>query len=167
MKNHTWRTVGNIILFGLAFLALTRLISEISSLLAQPIYQSLQFLDPDGSFLYVSIHHIWQGLFALLIILLFSQMVRIPFTEFGFNLNNWRYAVRLVLQFCLFWFFVQGVMGLLMVSSGGQSAFQAFFHFPLTAWNVGGFFAFQILLSGTSEEIRHGSKPSHSTFTIE
>jgi uncharacterized protein len=150
MKNHTWQTVGKIILFGLAFLALTRLISEIASLLAQPAYQALRFLDPDGSFLYVSIHHIGQGLFALFVILLFSRTARIPFMDFGFNLNDWRYSVRLVLQFSLFWFFVQGGIGILMMASGGSAAD---FHFPLTAWNFGGYFAFQILLSGTSEEI--------------
>ncbi|MFO7585010.1 MAG: hypothetical protein R6W69_09795, partial [Anaerolineales bacterium] len=135
---------------GLGFLVLTRLISEIASLLAQPIYQSLQFLDADGSFLYLSIHHIWQGLFAFLAILLLSRIFRISFSDFGFNLNEWRYSVRLVLQFCLFWFFVQGVMGYLMVSSGGQSALLSFLDFPLTAWNVGGYLAFQFLLSGTS-----------------
>lgn len=153
MKNQTWQTVGKIILFGLAFLVLTRLISEIASLLAQPIYQSLQFLDADGSFLPISIHHIWQGLFAFLAILLLGRIFRISLTDFGFNLNKWRYSVRLVLQFSLFWFFVQGVMGVLVVSSGGQSALLAFLDFPLTAWNVGGYLAFQFLLSGTSEEI--------------
>jgi len=153
MTNQTWQTVGKIILFGLGFLALTRLISEIAWLLARPIYQSLRSFDTDGSFLSISLHHIWQGLFAFVTILLLARMFRISLTEFGFNLNDWRYSVRLVLQFSLFWFFVQGVMGFLMVSSGGQSAFLAFFNFPLTTWNLGGFFAFQILLSGTSEEI--------------
>lgn len=153
MKNQTWQTVGKIILFGLGFFALTRLINEFAWLLARPIVQSLRSFDPDGSFLHISIHHIWQGLFAFLVILLLGRIFRISLTEFGFNLNEWRYSVRLVLQFCLFWFFVQGGMGYLMVSSGGQSAFLAFFNFPLTAWNLGGFFAFSILLSGTSEEI--------------
>jgi len=153
MKNNTWQTAGNIIFFGLGFLALTRLMSEISVLLARPVVKSLQFFDPDGVFLYLSIHHIWQGLFAFLAILLLGRIFRISLTEFGFNLNEWRYAVRLVLQFSLFWFFVQVAMALPMVYSGSQSAFLAFFNFPLTAWNLGGFFAFQILLSGTSEEI--------------
>jgi uncharacterized protein len=153
MKTQAWQTIGKIILLGLAFLALTRLISEIAWLFARPIVESLRSFDPDGSFLSISLHHIWQGLFAFLAILLLGRMFRISLTEFGFNLNEWRYAVRLVLQFSLFWFFVQGVMGFLMVSSGGPSAFLAFFNFPLTAWNLGGYFAFQLLLSGTSEEI--------------
>lgn len=153
MKNQTWQTVGKIIFFGLGFLVLTRLMSESAGLMARPMVQTLQFLDPDDSFLYLSIHHIWQGLFAFLAILLLGRIFRISLREFGFNLNEWRYSVRLVLQFCLFWFFVQVVMGVLMVSSGGQSALLVFLNFPLTAWNVGNYLAFQVLLSGTSEEI--------------
>lgn len=51
--------------------------SEVSFLLAQPAYQALRFLDPDGSFLYISLHHLWQGGFALLAILLLSRLARI------------------------------------------------------------------------------------------
>lgn len=153
METKTLQIVGKIFLFGIGFLALTRLLSEMGWLFARPIAQSLLSFDPDGVFLPFSLHHIWQGLFAFLAILLLGQMFHIPLTEFGFNLNKWRYSVRLVLQFCLFWFFIQGVMGYMMVSSGGQSAFLAFFNFPLTAWNLSGYFAFQVLLSGTSEEI--------------
>ncbi len=134
----------------MAFLALTRLISEIAFLLAQPAYQALRSFDPDGSFLYISLHHIWQGLFALLAILLLTRIFRISLKEFVFNLSEWRYAVRLVLLFCLFWFFFQDTIGVLMMLFGNTSAA---FHFPLTPWNFGGYFAFQILLSGTSEEL--------------
>lgn len=150
MNNHPLKTIGVIALLGLVFLILTRLISEVAFLLAEPITQSLRSFDPDGSFLYISIHHIWQGLFALIAILLLARIFRIPFAQFGFNLNEWRYAVRLVLLFSLFWFFLQGSIGALMMLFGDTSAA---FHFPLTAWNFGGYFAFQILLSGTSEEI--------------
>ena len=150
MTNYFWRTGGLMAFLALAFLILTRLISEISFLLAQPVYQTLRFLDPDGSFLNISLHHLFQGLLALLAIFLLSRMLRIPLTDFGFNLNDWRYAVRLVLQFSLFWFFFQGGIGVLMMLFGDSSAA---FRFPLTAWNFGGYFAFQILLSGTSEEI--------------
>lgn len=150
MTKHQWQTIGIIGLLGLAFLLLTRLISEIAFQMAQPMYQSLRAFDPDGSFLHISLHHILQGLFALLVILLLARLFRIPLTQFGFNLNDWRYAVRLVLQFSLFWFCLQGSIGVLTMVFGDSSAA---FHFPLTVWNFGGYFAFQILLSGTSEEI--------------
>lgn len=150
MGTRTLKTVGVMALLGLAFLILTRLMSEIAFLLAQPIAQSLRSFDPDGSFLYISVHHLWQGVFALLAILLLARMFRIPLADFGFNLNEWHYAVRKVFKFSLFWFFLQGSIGILMMEFGDTSAA---FHFPLTAWNFGGYFAFQILLSGTSEEI--------------
>lgn len=150
MTTRTWQAVGLSALFGLAFLALTRLISEVSFLLAQSAYQALRFLDPDGSFLYISLHHLWQGGLALLAIILLSRLARIPLTDYGFNLNDWRYAARRVLQFSLFWFLLQGSIGAAMMASGDASAA---FPFPLTARNFGGYFAFQILLSGTSEEI--------------
>ena len=51
MTDYSWRTGGLIAVLALAFLILTRLVSEVSFLLAQPIYQSLHILDPDGSFL--------------------------------------------------------------------------------------------------------------------
>lgn len=150
MTKQHWQTGGKIGLLGLVFLVLTRLISEIAFLLAQPMYQSLRAFDPDGSFLYITLHHLCQGLFSLLVILIMARMFRIPLVDFGFNLNNWRYTVRLVLLFSLFWFFLQGGIGALMMVFGDSTAA---FPFPLTVWNFGGYFAFQILLSGTSEEI--------------
>jgi len=150
MTKQHWQTIGKIGLLGIGFLVLTRLFSEIAFRLAYPVFQSLRAFDPDGSFLYISLHHILQGLFALFAILLLSQVFRTSLIDFGFNLNEWRYAVRLVLLFSLFWFVLQGVLGVLMVVFGDTSAT---FQFPMTAWNFGGYFAFQILLSGTSEEV--------------
>lgn len=112
--------------------------------------QALRAFDPDGAFLYISLHHIWQGLFALLAILILARAFRMSLKDFGFNVNEWRYAVRLVLLFSLGWLLVQGSIGTLMMIFGDGSAA---FHFPLTARNFGGYVAFQILLSGTSEEV--------------
>lgn len=138
-----------LVLLGIVFLALTRLISEISFLLARPVFQSLSFLDPDGSFLYISLHHIFQGLLALLAIGIVSSQWRIPFADFGFNTHNWRYALGWVIRFSLFWFVLQIGIGLWLVLSGNNLSP---FPFPLNAQNFGGHFAFQILLSGTGEE---------------
>lgn len=138
-----------LVLLGTGFLALTRLISEISFLMARPIYQSLSFLDPDGSFLYISLHHIFQGLLALLAIWLVSRIWKIPFADFGFNTRQWQHALRWVSQFCLVWFILQLSMGIWIVLSGNTLTA---FSFPLNARNFGSYFAFQILLSGTGEE---------------
>ncbi len=150
MTKQHWQTIGKIGLLGIIFLVITRLISEIAFRLAQPVAQSLRVFDPDGSFLYISLHHILQGLFALLAILLLSRIFRTSLKDFGFNLNEWRYAVRQVLQFSFLWFFLQGCIGVLMMVFGDTSAA---FQFPMTAWNFGGYFTFQILISGTSEEV--------------
>jgi len=145
-----YKNIGEIAFLGVILLVLTRVISEISFQLAQPMYQILQHLDPDGSFLYIAIHHILQGLFAVFVILVIAQVFRIPITLFGFNLNDWQYSIRTVLRFSFFWLFLQGSVGvLLMIFSTASAAF----HFPLTVKNFIGYFAFQILLSGTSEEI--------------
>lgn len=150
MTKQQWPTIGKIGLLGIFFLVLTRLISEIAFRLARPVVQSLRIFDPDGSFLNISLHHILQGLFALFAILILSRLFKTSLKDFGFNLNECRYAVSLVLRFSLFWFFLQGSIGVLMMVFGDTSAA---FQFPLTARNFGGYFAFQILLSGTSEEV--------------
>ncbi|HAD07283.1 MAG TPA: hypothetical protein DCE76_09010 [Anaerolineaceae bacterium] len=149
LKQHSTRSYLILVLLGIGFLVLTRFISEISFLLARPAYQALKFLDPDGSFLYISIHHIFQGLFALLAIWIVSIRWRIPFADFGFNTHQWRYALGWVIRFSLFWFVLQISLGLWLVLTGNNLTS---FQFPLNAQNFGGYFAFQILLSGTGEE---------------
>lgn len=139
-----------LLVLGLLFLVLTRAISEVSFALARPVYASLRAMDPDGSYLLISVHHVLQGIFALLAILSLSRILHMPLREFGFNFDEWRYAVRLVLCASCCWFLVQGLAGAWMVSRGYASAA---FSFPLTSGNVLSYFAFQILLSGTSEEI--------------
>ena len=94
MTKQNWQAVGKIGLLGLVILVLTRLLSEVAFLLAQPLAESMSAFDPDGSFLYISLHHIWQGVFALFTILILARSIRIPLTQFGFNLNEWRLAVR-------------------------------------------------------------------------
>ena len=150
MTKQQIQSIGKIGILGIVFLVLTRLISETAFRLAQPAFQSLRAFDPDGSFLYISLHHILQGLFALVVILLLSRIFRTSLKDFGFNLNDWRYTVRKVLQFSLLWLILQSIIGVLTMFFGNASAA---FQFPLTARNFGGYFAFQILLSGTSEEV--------------
>jgi membrane protease YdiL (CAAX protease family) len=149
IKPNHQRTVVILVLLGIGFLVLTRLISEISFLVAKPAFQSLSSLDLDGSFLYISLHHIFQGLLALLAIWLVSRIWKIPFADFGFNTRQWQPALRWVFQFCLFWFILQLSIGVGLVLSGNTLSE---FPFPLNARNFGSYFAFQILLSGTGEE---------------
>ena len=63
-----WKKV--LLLFGVALVLflLTEIFSEFSFYLARLIYPRWQHLDPDGSYLYISIHHIFQAIFALVCI---------------------------------------------------------------------------------------------------
>ncbi|MCX7776138.1 MAG: CPBP family glutamic-type intramembrane protease [Rectinemataceae bacterium] len=133
-----------------ALLVVTRLISEISFMLAEPLYRLLRAWDPDGSFFLISMHHLLQAGFAMLVILVMARVLRIRLRDFGFNLRERERGIRLVAGACLVWFFVQGIAGALMMSRGLTSAA---FPFPLTIGNFAGYLAFQVLLSGTSEEI--------------
>lgn len=147
MNTHTYYKIS---FLGILFLAITRIASDVAFSIARPIYEYLYYLDPDGSYLYITLHHIIQALFALLLIYLISLLAAIPLKDFGFSRNELPYAIRTVLKFCLFWFIFQGSIALAMRLSGIQINS---FPFPLTIKNFLLYFAFQILLSGTSEEL--------------
>ncbi len=143
-------------LVGLAgmFLVITRVISDVSFALAGRVYPSWRWIDPDGAFLYITLHHVFQAAIAFAGILALVKVLRISLVEFGFNTNQWRYAVKRVLQFCGAWFILQGGIATAMMLSGTTPAP---FPFPLSAANFGGHFLFQVLLSGASEEILYRS----------
>jgi membrane protease YdiL (CAAX protease family) len=145
-----WKKV--LLLFGTALVLflLTEIFSEFSFYLTKLIYPKWQHLDPDGSYLYISIHHIFQAIFALVCIGVIKNRMNKSWSDFGFNTNDWRFAIKRVLQFCAFWIVVQCVIAFSMILSGITPVP---FHFPLTSLNFVGYFLFQVLLSGTSEEI--------------
>ncbi len=146
----------SVALLGLAglFLVVTRVISDVSFALAGRIYPAWSRLDPDGAFLYITLHHVFQAALAFAVILALAKALRLSLANFGFNTNQWRYAVKRVLQFCGAWFILQGSIATAMMLSGTTPAP---FPFPLSAANFGDHFLFQVLLSGTSEEILYRS----------
>ncbi|WP_304225734.1 CPBP family intramembrane glutamic endopeptidase [Gracilinema caldarium] len=147
INTHTYYKIA---FLGILFLAITRIASDAAFSIARPIYDNLYYIDLDGSFLYITVHHIIQALCALLLIYLISLFAAIPLKDFGFTCNELSYAIRTVLKFCLFWFIFQGSIALAMRLSGIMINS---FPFPLTIKNFITYFAFQILLSGTSEEL--------------
>jgi membrane protease YdiL (CAAX protease family) len=148
--NQIWKKGLCILLVALVLLLFTQLFSKASFFLAGQIYPKWQSLDPDGSYLYISIHHVFQALFAVGLIALIKTRMDKTWSDFGFNTNEWRFALKRVLQFCAFWFVLQGSIAVIMMLTGTSPAP---FHFPLTTGNFAGYFLFQVLLSGTSEEI--------------
>ena len=151
-RNHQqiWKKVLMLFMTALVLFLLTQSFSEFSFYLTGLIYPKLQHLDPDGSFLYISIHHIFQAIFALVCIWVIKKGIKKSWSDFGFNINEWRFAIKRVLQFCAIWFGVQSVIAASMILSGITPVP---FNFPLTSLNFVGYFLFQVLLSGTSEEV--------------
>lgn len=135
---------------ALVLFLLTKIFSDFSFYLAKLIYPKWQQLDPDGSYLNISIHHIFQAIFALVCIWVIKKGMKNSWSDFGFNTNEWRFATKRVIQFCAIWFGVQSIVAIAMILSGTMPVP---FHFPLTGLNFVSYFLFQVLLSGTSEEI--------------
>lgn len=150
MRASFWRTSSVIGGLALGLLILTRLISELSFWLAEPLYHQWRRLDPDNSFLMIALHHLWQGSIALLVIIAIARSYRVNLNTFGFNTNGWRDTLRLVALFCLGWFVIQASIGVTFIVVSDLSTALPF---PFTTRNIAGYLAFQLLLSGSSEEI--------------
>ena len=133
-----------------ALYALTTVISSVSFTLAEQIAAPLMRFDPNHAYLVISIHHVLQAIPAFALIALLALVLRKKISEFGFNKNELRFSVRSVLIFSGIWFVIQFVLAYIFTSTG---VMDGSFPYPLTARNAVGNFLFEILLSGTSEEI--------------
>lgn len=144
--------IRKLIYFPIAFAMIIAMesISKFSFYLADLIYPSLKYLDSANAFLYITIHHIFQGVIALLLIYVVSLFRKISLIDFGLNMNQWKYSVKRVIQFAFVWWIIQLSVGYYMMSSGTVGDL---FSFELNVKNYVGYFLFQILLSGTSEEL--------------
>lgn len=107
----------------------------------------LSVIDPDGSFMWISIHHIAQALMFIPIILILKWIN--PNIKFGFRLGDWKKGLHYVLLFTLFF------LAYTVISFGIVLLTDSFspYGFPLNTRNVFGYLGFQLLLSGPSEEI--------------
>lgn len=101
-------------------------------------------MDPDGVYIWISLHHVWQLILTIGLMLIFSRNLR----GWGFNLDNRSSSLRHLKLFAICW------TGYLVIQN-------VVFHFvappiwidfPLTLENVSGYLGFQLLLSGTCEE---------------
>jgi len=101
-------------------------------------------IDPDGVYLWISVHHVWQLILTIGLMLIFNRDLK----AWGFNLNNRRTSLRLLRLFVLYatgYFVIQDLV-LYFVAS------PVWIDFPLTLQNALGYLGFQLLLSGTCEE---------------
>lgn len=122
------------------------LIPDLATVLAHKVYPFLSSLDPDGVFLWLIIHHVFQ---ALLAVVLMKLWLTRRLADYGFNLNDWRRSLRIFFWFCLIYlvpvFFVNVLPHLV---SGNPP----WFAYPLNQRNMIGFLGFEYLMSGTGEE---------------
>jgi membrane protease YdiL (CAAX protease family) len=103
-------------------------------------------IDPDGAFMWISIHHIVQALVILPIMLILSRIFKIKFNlGLGDKVAGMKYLKRFILVFSVYTLVAYIVT---MVSGGVVS-----FAYPLSTTNIVGHLGFQLLLSGPSEEL--------------
>ena len=141
---------------GLSILAIALLLifqqfaSKVGNLIANCF--DYKAIDEYGIFAYVSVHHIVQMLIALLAIIILNKKYKI---DFGFSAGNKKSGKKYLLVFTV------AVLIFTLISYGiryfSNQIIQ--YDYPLNARNVVGTLGFQLLLSGTSEEILFRALP--------
>ena len=103
-------------------------------------------LDPDGSFLWISVHHIIQAIVILILIWISNKLFSI---NFNLGLGNKEVGIKYLKRFMFFFMiYTVGAFGSMILMGGFQP-----FQYPLTGLNITGYLGFQLLLSGPSEEL--------------
>lgn len=129
---------------------LVKSINEFSFYIGRLLYSNLSHWDPENAYLLISIHHVVQALVALLLILGYSKARGISFERFGFQNRIGKQELGYVLFFAAVWAVIQVTSGIIAIKLYSQTIS---FGFPISIKNAIGHLAFQLLLSGTSEEI--------------
>lgn len=103
-------------------------------------------IDPDGAFMWISVHHIVQALVIIPIMLIVSNTFKIKFNlGWGDRSVGMKYLKRFIMVFTVYTI----IAYLVTMISGGIVSFA----YPLTTRNIAGYLGFQLLLSGPSEEL--------------
>lgn len=102
--------------------------------------------DPNHAFAWISVHHVVQGAAALIVMALLSLLFKL---SFHLGLGEKRMGMRIVLWFtviiAVYQFAIWFVLNAFHLTKP--------FAYPVTFKNVLGVLSFQLLLSGTSEEL--------------
>ena len=109
-------------------------------------------LDEYGIFAWISVHHFVQMILALIVIVMFSKMWRI---DFGFHIGRKNVGLKYVTVFSA----VILIYVLISYTIGYSINHISTYEYPLNTKNVLGSLGFQLLLSGTSEEILFRALP--------
>ncbi len=107
---------------------------------------SYRQIDPGGAFAWISVHHIIQGAAILAVMALISLFLKV---DFKLGLGDKRAGLRIVFWFTVIIAVYQFAMWFLLDALSLSKPFA----YPVNTRNVLGAVAFQLLLSGTSEEL--------------
>lgn len=103
-------------------------------------------IDSDGSFMWISVHHITQMLIILLLMVVIQKFKPV---DFYLGFGDEKVGFKWLKWFFIFFSIYTIIAFTVIILSGGFGAFQ----YPLTFRNITGYLGFQLLLSGPSEEI--------------
>lgn len=103
-------------------------------------------IDPDGSYAWISVHHIVQALIFVFIIYVINIFKPL---DFGFGWGDKAVGKKYVLKFTLIFGAGSIVNYIIVILTGSFQPFQ----YPLTLTNIFGQLGFQLMLSGPSEEL--------------
>ena len=119
-----------------------------SPILARSITNLFDFstIDPDGVFMWLSIRHVLQALIVLVLIGIITKFFPV---KFNLGLGNTKIGLRYLKRFVGI-FFVYTMIAFLIILLFGQ--FEVF-PYPMNVRNISGYLAFQLFLSGPSEEL--------------
>jgi membrane protease YdiL (CAAX protease family) len=129
-----------ILLLAVILLAVPRLSGVIADLF------NYSAIDPDGSYAWITMHHLVQTFIFLLIIALINRFKPL---NYGFTWGNKDVGRKYVLSFALIFTAGSFVSHIITLLAGSFQPFQ----YPLTSLNIFGQLGFQLLLSGPSEEL--------------
>ena len=137
------RTPLGIVVF-VSLLLLQVLLGKAGHLLAD--ITSHQQIDPHGSFAGISIHHIGQMIIALIVILVLGKLLK---TNFYFQLGDVNKGMKYLALFTSVFAIISLALHVFMYDNNQLSSYS----FPLDKRNIIGTLAFQLFLSGPSEEV--------------
>jgi len=102
-------------------------------------------IDPDGAYMWISIHHIVQTIVIIIVMIVFVKVTKV---KFHLGLGNKKEGIRYLKKFALIFTGYVVVAYTITLLTGSFVSFS----YPLNARNIFGQLGFQLLLSGPSEE---------------
>jgi uncharacterized protein len=149
MKNQLQKVFGlvGVLLFCII---ITEGVNRLSFLWANQLPNPLNIVDPQKWFAMITLHHIIQAVVSLLLILIFMKLLKLKWSDFGFQKQGFKEGLRFALIFTFFWIIFQALIGTILIITSQVGVVNPL---PTSFYSTLGYQLFQWLLSGTSEEI--------------